>query len=144
RHQCGHVCADRQLQGRPGACAGVAGKAGAMSNLPFDLAYSWAPLVPVWVIATLGAIGLVLVGAALLAGARGGLLRLAMLGLLVGALLNPSARHEDREKLSDIAVVVVDDTQSQAIGERQARTQAALAAVEQEASRLGSLELRKV
>jgi len=113
-------------------------------NLPFDLAYSWSPLAPLWVIWTLAALGLVLVVISLFARSRGSLLRLAMLALLVGALLNPSARREDRERLTDIAVVVVDESQSQKIGERSQRAQDALAALEKEIEQLGNTELRTV
>ncbi|WP_137389737.1 hypothetical protein [Rhodoligotrophos defluvii] len=115
-----------------------------MNGLPFDLAFSWSPLAPVWLIAMLGGLGLVLVLLALFARARGALLRLAMLTLLVATLLNPSARREERDQLTDIAVVVVDDSQSQHIGERRGRTQAAAAAVNEATRSLPNLELRTV
>ncbi|WP_342641238.1 hypothetical protein [Rhodoligotrophos ferricapiens] len=115
-----------------------------MNGLPFDLAFSWSPLVPLWIIAVLGGIGAVVVLLALVSRARGGLLRLGMLALLLLTLLNPSARREERDKLSDIAVVVVDDSQSQHIGERQSRSQAAAAAVEEAARSIPDLEIRKV
>src|ERR671918_734067 len=67
----------------------------------------FAPLVPVALIAALGGIGLVMV----LLGA------LALVSLVL-ALLNPAIREEDREALSDIAVLVVDRSQSQEIGKR--------------------------
>src|SRR5919106_500750 len=67
----------------------------------------FAPLVPVALIAALGGIGLVMV-----------LLGALALVSLVFALLNPAIREEDREALSDIAVLVVDRSQSQEIGKR--------------------------
>ena len=53
---------------------------------------------------------------------------LAAVALLV-ALANPALVLEEREPLSDIAVAVVDETASQDIGERRARTAAAIEAI---------------
>ena len=78
----------------------------------------FSPLVPLWVIAALGAAGLGLIALLLWRRSRGALLRVAALGLLLMALANPSLRQEEREALADIAVVVVDGSASQRLAGR--------------------------
>jgi hypothetical protein len=79
---------------------------------------SFAPLVPVWIIAVLGAAALLMVGLGVVTRARGTPLRALALTALVLALLNPAVREEDREPLSDVAVLVVDRSQSQELAGR--------------------------
>ena len=104
----------------------------------------WSPLVPLPLL-----IGLVvLVVAALVAGIllrAGGIAwrTLAAAALLV-ALGNPAMVVEDREPLTDIGVVIVDETASQQVGERATRTVAALEHIESTYAGDDSLELRVV
>ncbi len=87
-----------------------------------DLVFT--PLVPVWLIWTL-AVALALGAAA--AGVRGlkGWLWRALAGAaLIAALADPALRREEREPLSDIALLVADDSQSMAVGERRAQADA--------------------
>ncbi|GGE25364.1 hypothetical protein SAMN05421774_10930 [Gemmobacter megaterium] len=56
----------------------------------------------------------------------GGLLRALALAAILVALLNPSWQQEDRAPLSDIVLVVVDDSASQRIADRPAQTETAL------------------
>jgi len=74
----------------------------------------------------LGAAGFAAVIAVLLLwrGRRGALLRITSLALLLMALANPNLKQEERDKLSSIAVVVVDASASQRIAGRAERTQA--------------------
>lgn len=102
----------------------------------------FAPLVPVALIAALGAIGLAMVLLGALARARGTVLRALALASLVLALLNPAIREEDREALSDIAVLVVDRSQSQEIGKRTELLADAETQVKEAVSALGDTELR--
>ena len=102
------------------------------------------PLVPmaiVWLAAALVALGLILALWRRLAGwwLRG----LAGLALLA-ALVNPSLQQEDRTPLSDIVVLVVDESASQRISDRPDQTAAAIANVEAEVARLTNTELRIV
>src|SRR6185503_13361887 len=60
------------------------------------------------------------------------------------ALFDPAFRNEDRDNLSDIAIAVVDKSQSQEFGNRNAQTDAALAALKAAVARLGNVELRVV
>ena len=62
--------------------------------------------------------------------------------LLLGALANPQLAQDEREQLSDIAAVIVDESDSQSFGERRAQTEAALEEVRQRIAALGNTELR--
>jgi len=81
-------------------------------NIAFD------PLVPWSAIAVLGATTLLLIGLSLRARARGTLWRVVVLGALLAALANPLLVQEERRFLPDIALVVVDKSDSQSIGQR--------------------------
>ncbi len=84
------------------------------------------PLLPWPVLAGFAAVAVVLVLFALWRGLRGWVWRgLAALILLL-ALANPSMQKEERETLSDIVILVVDQSASQQIGDRPAQTRAAL------------------
>ena len=63
---------------------------------------------------------------------------------LLAALLNPAIQQEDREALSDIVVLVVDDSASQRIAGRPDQTEATIADVRDEVARLDNTELRVV
>jgi hypothetical protein len=103
---------------------------------------SFAPLVPIWIIAVLGAWALVMVGLGVLSRARGTPLRALALTGLVLALLNPAVREEDREPLSDIAVLVVDRSQSQELAGRMDLVNEAELQMTEALDRLGNTELR--
>ena len=86
----------------------------------------FAPLLPWATIALLGVPAAVLLAVAAVRGGRGGALRAAALAVLVLALINPRAVRENREPQPDVAVVVLDQSDSQAVGERGAQSEAAL------------------
>jgi hypothetical protein len=103
-----------------------------------------APLLPWTLIGILGAAGALVV---LLAGfrrARGAFMRFCALAVLILALLNPSFVVEEREPLKDVAVIVVDETQSQTIGKRDERTKAALQHARKALARFPNIETRIV
>jgi len=80
---------------------------------------SFSPLVPPMLAYGLGALALTVAIFALVRGLKGWLWR-ALAGLvLTGALLNPSLVQETREPLSDVAVLITDDSASMQIGNRQ-------------------------
>ena len=64
--------------------------------------------------------------------------------LLSAALANPSLQNENRNPLSDIVVVVVDESASQRLSDRAEQTAAALARVEAQVAALPNTELRVV
>ena len=104
----------------------------------------FAPLLPWATIALLGVPTSVLPAVAAVRGGRGLGLRAAALAVLVLALINPRAVRENREPQPDVAVVVLDQSDSQAVGERGAQSEAALDAVRGALSRFDDLELRIV
>jgi hypothetical protein len=108
------------------------------------LTVALAPLIPWPVIAGLGALGLLLVIFGLARRARGSLWRALAFAVLVAALLNPSIVQEERQALSDVAVVLVDDSQSQQIEQRPQQTAEALDKLEESIKALPATELRVV
>lgn len=105
---------------------------------------TFSPLVPLWIVIALAGAGTLLLAIATLARSRGAVFRLAVLAALVAALLNPTMRHETREALDDIAVVVVDRSLSQQVGHRAERTMAAAANTAEQLERLEALDVRTV
>lgn len=101
-----------------------------------------APLVPWPVIAVPAALAFGLAAVAIARRARGAWWRLLPLLVLVLALLNPRLAGEERTPLDDVAVVLVDDSLSQTVGDRRTQTEAALAAVRERLGRLSNLEVR--
>ena len=81
---------------------------------------SFSPLVPSLLAYGLGALALAVALFALARGLKGWLWR-ALAGLvLTGALLNPALVQETRDPLSDVAVLITDDSASMQIGTRSA------------------------
>lgn len=106
--------------------------------------FSLAPMVPLELIAAFAAIGLVLALVALVRGGSGWLLRIAVLAILVAALANPRAVREERQPQQDVALLAVDRSTSQEIGERRAETDAALAAVQERLARFEDLDVQVI
>jgi hypothetical protein len=102
----------------------------------------FAPLVGWPVLAALAALAVVFVGLALWRGLPGWWLRGLGLAALLAALANPALQEEERQNLSDIVILVVDESASQSLGDRQAQTDAAVAAVEAEIALIPNTELR--
>ncbi len=103
---------------------------------------AYAPLVGWGVILALAGLALALVALALWRGLPGWWLRALALAALLGALVNPALQEEERAGLSDIVILVVDESASQSLGDRRAQTAAAVAAVEAEVAALPNTELR--
>lgn len=109
----------------------------------------WDPLLPLQVLAAITAVCVVVFALGLVAPRIGRVApalgwRFLTAAALVAALANPSIIVEDREPLSDIAVVVVDESLSQGIGERAEDTRLALEEVEARFAGRNDLELRVV
>ncbi|SEM97927.1 hypothetical protein SAMN04488003_10791 [Loktanella fryxellensis] len=102
------------------------------------------PLLPWVAIAIVGALTLLGVALAVWRRLPGWWLRGLAGAALLAALLNPAVQTEDREALSDIVVLVVDESSSQGIGTRPAQTEAAIANVTAEVAALDNTELRVV
>jgi hypothetical protein len=99
------------------------------------------PLVPVWLIWALGVLSVLITGLALWRGLAGWPLRALAAVALLSALANPALQSEEREPLSDIVLVVADQSASQRIADRPDQTEAALAALEAQIAALG-MEMR--
>ncbi|MDF0597803.1 hypothetical protein [Psychromarinibacter halotolerans] len=107
-------------------------------SIIFDPLLDW-PLV--W--AAL-AVAILFVAAAVWRGLSGWWLRGLAAAVLVVALLNPSLQQEQRAPLSDIVILVVDESASQRIASRPDQTAEAIARVEAEVAGLENTELRIV
>ena len=108
------------------------------------LSLAWAPLFPWPVVGLLATAALIVVGFALWRRARGTWWRALALGTLVLALANPSLVREERDPLDDIALVVVDESPSQAIAPRGQQNEAAAAHLLEALGRLPGTETRLV
>ena len=73
----------------------------------------WAPLVNIWLVGALAGLMAAVVGAAIWRGLSGWWLRGLAAAAALLALANPSLQSEDRTPLSDIVILVVDETASQ-------------------------------
>jgi hypothetical protein len=102
----------------------------------------FAPLVGWWLVYGLAGAAVVLVVLALWRGLSGWWLRALALAALVLALANPALQEEERQNLSDIVILVVDDSASQGLGDRTAQTAASVAAVQAEIAQMPNTELR--
>ncbi|MGJ3258265.1 MAG: hypothetical protein ACFE0S_01560 [Rhodospirillales bacterium] len=105
----------------------------------------WTPSLPATAIAVLAVLGFALLLVQMLrAGRRGVIARACLLTALVLALLEPRVSVEDRTPESDIAVVLVDETTSQRIGERRQRSQDAASKITAELEAMPNMEVRTV
>ena len=104
----------------------------------------FAPLLPQPVLWVLAVLALALIGLLLYRGTRGSLLRLAALGALILALLNPTLREEERESLANVAIVVLDESTSQQLAKRPEQTAAIRANLEGKLGRIPNLTVKWV
>jgi hypothetical protein len=102
-----------------------------------DWSISFDPLVPQWVLMSVGAIAVVVSVLLGIINLRGWVLRALAMALLVLALANPAVEREDREPLSSVVALVVDKSQSQRLADRE---ETATAAAEEIQSRIAELE----
>lgn len=107
-------------------------------------ALRFSPLLPVWLIVLLGALCVVALIPAFWRRAPGAALRACGFGLLLLWLTGPMLVQESRLGLSDIGLLVVDQSASMQIGDRARLTEAARAGIVDQAGKLPGLELRTV
>jgi len=101
------------------------------------------PLLPWEVLALLAAMGLVLVLLGLRSGAHGTLWRLGSLAVVLAALARPELIEEQRKPIADVALIVVDDSDSMAIGERRLQVRAAREMLKRKFAQQEGLEVRE-
>jgi hypothetical protein len=102
----------------------------------------FAPLIGWPLLMAAGVVALLLVGLALWRGLSGWWLRALALGALILALANPALQEEERQNLSDIVILIVDDSASQGLSDRRAQTEAAVTSVQAEVAQMPNTELR--
>jgi hypothetical protein len=102
----------------------------------------FAPLIDWRVIVALGIAAAAVSLFGILRGVPGAWLRAGAAALFVFALTDPALKHEERDPLPGVVAVVIDNSPSQALGERRAQTQAARAEIEDRLSRMRGLEPR--
>ncbi|HYL31870.1 MAG TPA: hypothetical protein VEU53_01815 [Stellaceae bacterium] len=103
-----------------------------------------SPLLPWWTIGVFSGAALVLIAFGAWRRARGTALRLLAVLALAAIVVNPSLVEEKRAPLHDVAAVIVDDSPSMRIGQRQQYAAAALQTVTERLARLPGLDVRVV
>jgi hypothetical protein len=109
---------------------------------------SWSiefiPFVPWPVLWGLAALGAVLLALLFWRSRRGAIFRLVSYTLLLLAIANPHLKQEEREPLNNVVAVVVDESQSQAIAGRTARTEQVRRDLEERLKAFSNLDTRWV
>ncbi len=104
----------------------------------------FAPLVPEPVLWVAAVLALALCALLLWRHSRGAVLRAAALAALIAALANPTLRQEDRERLTNIAVVVIDESTSQFLDKRPEQAATIRAELEKRLGQIPNLEVKWV
>ena len=102
------------------------------------------PVLPWALIATLGGMALTTTALALHRGLSGWALRGLAALVLIAALMGPVYQQEDRDRLSDIVLLVEDESASQTLADRAARTAAAADTLEARLAAMGNVEVRRI
>ena len=111
---------------------------------PSALHIAWAPMLPLWALAVLAVLTILVVGLGLFTRARGAWWRTGAALALLAALANPTLVAERREARPDVAVLVVDESPSQKIGNRLAETRRAAEQLAAKLQALPGVELRTI
>jgi len=112
-----------------------------MDWLPIQIGF--APHVSLWLLGACGVFAVLLFVYTLWRRGSGAFARLLALAILILALANPLIVTETREGLDDVVALIVDRTQSQDIGTRQADAERALNALRENLSEMNGLEIRE-
>ena len=102
----------------------------------------FAPLLPLPIIWAAAIAAAVLVGILIYRRSRGAALRGLALAALIAALMNPVLRQEDRESLNNVAVVVMDESTSQALAKRPEQSAAIKADLEKRLATIKNLDVK--
>lgn len=102
------------------------------------------PLLPMWVLATLGVLCLLALTVAIWRRARGTIWRAACLALLLTWLAGPRLVQETWETLPDVALLVVDQSASMQVADRAKLADQARDQIQAQAARLPELELQTI
>jgi hypothetical protein len=113
-----------------------------MSASAYTVAF--APLIAWWAIAAFAGVALLILALGTWRRARGIYWRGAVVVILLTILANPALVEEKRTPQRDVAVVVLDESPSQTIGDRTAASEAALKKVQAELAEDHNLDVRVV
>ncbi|MDW4498273.1 hypothetical protein R5H30_09810 [Sulfitobacter sp. D35] len=102
------------------------------------------PLIPWPFLAAVTLVAVLMVGLALLRGLTGWALRGLAALVVLGALLGPSYQQEDRAPLTDIVMLLEDESASQGLSDRPAQTRDAAEALEAEIAGRPNTEVRRI
>lgn len=102
------------------------------------------PLLPLWQIAVLAGFAAIIALFGLYHRLRGAALRLSAVAALALALANPSLLQEERERLSSIVALVIDQSDSQKLDKRPQQTAKTTVAIKQLLSKLKGFEVREI
>lgn len=102
----------------------------------------FAPVLPPLFFWAAGALALLLTSYLIYRRSRGALLRAAAIAAVLLALANPTLREEQRESLANVAIVIVDESASQTLGDRKAQTAAVKADLEAKLGKISNLQVK--
>ena len=102
------------------------------------------PSLPVNLIVLLASLGAAVIAYSAWRGARGAFWRAAALVITLAAVLNPTMRQEDRDPVNDVAIILLDKSQSMDIGTRATDAAATLTRLETELKSLSGIETRVI
>src|SRR6201996_2270915 len=102
------------------------------------------PLLPEWLLVTLGVLALAVVALGFWRRGRGTAFRLVAFAVLLLWLTGPRLVQETRDSLRDIGLLVVDQSASMNVGDRAALAEKARQSIEAQATKLHDLELRTI
>lgn len=109
-----------------------------------NLNIAFAPELPIWLLATITIAIAAVCLYGLIRQLRGSFIRTIAGALLALALFNPSLLQEDRSPLKTIIPLVIDETTSQKLNNRDEQTASALADIRQQFEKLDNFELREI
>ena len=108
------------------------------SSLVFD------PLLPIWLIAALAGMALTGIALALWRGLSGWAFRGLAILVILAALLGPVYQQEDRDALTDIVLLIEDQSASQTLGDRLSLTTGAADTLAAQLAARDNVELRRI
>lgn len=112
-------------------------------NMSSAVSIAFDPLLSWTIVAVLAGVGVVLVLLGLRAGARGTMMRLVSVAVVLAAMVNPTLVEEQRKPIADVALIMVDDSDSMSIGDRRQQVQAAREMLKRKFSQQQGLEIRE-
>jgi hypothetical protein len=109
-----------------------------------EYSLGFSPLIPVPMLIAALIFALVLGGLYIAQGSRAAILRLLALLVLVLALAGPSLIREERESLRTVVALVIDQSESQSVGDRREQTEEARALLAERLGDIDAFDIREV